>query len=188
VAHFDHLKLQIGSRIFLPLCGKTLDIAWLLDAGYQVAGAELSEVAVEELFADLGTQPRITSQGELTVYKSEQIEIFVGDIFNLTVDLLGIIGAIYDRAALVALPLDMRVRYTSHIRAITDNTKQLLICIEYDQDLMTGPPFSITKNEVKEHYASAYKITLLESSDMKGGFKGGFKGELPAAESVWLLL
>jgi thiopurine S-methyltransferase len=54
LAHFDSLSLRAGSRIFVPLCGKTLDINWLLARGQRVVGAELSEIAVQQLFAGLG--------------------------------------------------------------------------------------------------------------------------------------
>ncbi|KHE91435.1 MAG: hypothetical protein K8F52_18095 [Candidatus Scalindua rubra] len=40
-AYLKELNLVEGSRVFLPLCGKTLDIAWLLSKGYRVTGAEL---------------------------------------------------------------------------------------------------------------------------------------------------
>ena len=54
VKYFQALSLGEGGRVFLPLCGKTLDIGWLLSNGYDVAGAELSEIAVRQLFIELG--------------------------------------------------------------------------------------------------------------------------------------
>src|SRR5690606_15848969 len=102
--HFDRLRLTAGSRLFLPLCGKTRDIAWLLEGGYRVAGVELSEVAIGVLFEELDLEPAIERSGNLLCYSGPGIDIHVGDIFELTAAQLGDVQAIYDRAALVALP------------------------------------------------------------------------------------
>jgi len=183
VKHFKALSLEKGRRVFLPLCGKTLDIAWLLSSGYRVVGAELSELAITQLFMDLEVEPRISEIDEVIHYNTEYIDIFVGDLFHLTRKMLGPVDAIYDRAALVAMPKEMRSQYTTHLRTITDHAPQLLICFEYDQTLMEGPPFSVSGEEVNQHYRDSYKLTLIESSDIVGGLKG----KCEAKESVWLL-
>ncbi len=183
IAHFSALSLPPGSRIFLPLCGKTRDIAWLLANGYRVAGVELSEKAIAELFQELRITPTVTNAGPLTRYSSDGIDIFVGDFFALTAELLGAVDAIYDRAALVALPDSMRAAYTRHLVAVTNNAPQLLICFEYDQNQMPGPPFSVTGAEVHRHYDSDYQLRCLASPDVAGGLKG----VCPATETVWLL-
>lgn len=183
VKHFPALDLATGSRIFLPLCGKTLDIHWMLAQGFQVVGAELSAIAIEQLFDELGVKPEITLLENLQYYRAPNIDIFVGDIFNVTAGLLGQVDAIYDRAALVALPFNMRSQYTSHLKAITHNAKQLMICFVYDQNQLAGPPFSIGDDEVKAHYNSTYTIKLLESTEVAGKLKG----QCPANEKIWLL-
>ena len=104
VQHLDRLELESGSRVFVPLCGKTTDIAWLLAQGFQVVGIELSEIAVQDLFADLQLSPTIIETQGLLGYSAPKIEVFVGDIFHLDRGTLGTIDAVYDRAALVALP------------------------------------------------------------------------------------
>ena len=183
VQYFNELSLAKGSRVFVPLCGKSLDIHWLLSNGYRVAGAELSKIAVEQLFAELGVEPVVSRSGEVEQYRAKNIDIFRGDIFDLSPEMLGPVDAIYDRAALVALPEDMRARYTEHLLAITDIAPQLLICFEYDQSLMDGPPFSIRDKEVHRHYCDRYHLTLLASEDIPGGLKG----RCAAKEKVWLL-
>lgn len=183
IQHFNALSLTKGSRVFIPLCGKTRDIAWLLDHGYSVAGAELSKKAVEQLFAELGVSPVISSIGELDHYSATNIDIFAGDIFHLSEHLLGLTDAIYDRAALVALPLAMRNQYIDHLMRITNKAPQLLICYEYDQHALNGPPFSISTEEVHQHYAENYTLTLVHSTSLPGGLKG----KCAAMENVWLL-
>lgn len=181
--YLSKLNLNQGNRIFLPLCGKTRDIAWLLANGYNIAGAELSEIAVKDLFHDLGIVPEIFSIGSLIHYKAKGIDVFVGDIFEVNSELLGLVDAVYDRAALVALPLRMRELYTSHLLKITNGAPQLLITYEYDQQLIEGPPFSISKEEVNNHYANEYTITNLERKEISGGLKG----KVSSSETVWLL-
>ncbi len=183
VAHFEELHLAKGSRVFLPLCGKTRDIASLLASGYRVAGAELSELAINALFKELAIEPTIAKVGKLTRYSAKDIDIMVGDIFDVSAENLGPIDAIYDRAALVALPASLRAQYTSHLMNITGAAPQLLISYEYDQLLVAGPPFSVTADEVKQHYGAAYQVKCVESRNVEGGLKG----KVPSTESVWLL-
>ena len=183
ITYFKELSLAKGCRLFVPLCGKTLDIAWLLSQGYRVSGAELSEIAIKQLFAELGVEPGITNMGDVKQYSAADIDIFVGDIFNVTREMLGFIDAIFDRAALVALPETMRVRYAKHIIDITDHAPQLLITYEYDQNLRDGPPFSVSHEEVSRHYKDSYNISSLISVDVGGGLKGSSA----ARENVWLL-
>jgi len=181
--HLPALELEQDSRVFLPLCGKTLDIAWLLGQGYRVAGAELSELAIQQLFAELGVEPAVSELGKLKQYSADGIDIFVGDIFELSPDRLGAVDAIYDRAALVALPEGTRDRYTTHLIDLTQAAPQLLICFEYDQSVMNGPPFSINREMVEGYYGDRYQLNLAESSELAGGLKG----RIPTKENVWLM-
>ncbi|MEA5463832.1 thiopurine S-methyltransferase [Leptothoe sp. PORK10 BA2] len=183
VTYFKELALVKGSRVFVPLCGKTLDIAWLLSNGYHVAGAELVEIAIEQLFIELGVEPKISELGQLKQYSASNIDIFVGNIFDVSSQILGSVDAIYDRAALVALPDEIRHRYTAHLREITGQAPQLLVSYEYDQSLMSGPPFSISDEEVNQHYGDSYDLTLMASTNIPDGLKGKFA----ATENVWLL-
>lgn len=170
--NFGALKLEKGSRVFLPLCGKTLDIHWLLEKCYRVVGVELSENAVQELFCELGVEPQISKQGGLKLYSAESIDIFAGDIFELSAEQLGTVEAVYDRAALVALPEVTRLRYIHHLLAITKAAPQLLLNIEYDQSLTPGPPFSVSGEDIDNYYAVTFTVTLLDEVDVPGGLKG----------------
>jgi len=183
MAHVDKLKLLTGSRIFIPLCGKTRDIAWLLSCDYKIVGAELSEVAIQELFAELGVEPEVTKEGAFTVYRALDIDIFVGDIFNVTADVLGHVDAVYDRAALVALNESLRSRYAEHLIEVTHSAAQLLITYEYDQTVIPGPPFSVNETLVHQYYDPMYELTFVERQDIEGGLKG----KVASTETVWLL-
>ena len=183
VDYIEHLSLKGGQILFLPLCGKTLDIAWLLSKGYQVVGIELHEPAVIELFEDLGVEPEITFVRNLKHYHHACVSIYVGDLFDLTQEDLGSIDAVYDRAAIVALPEPIRAQYAQHIVTVSGLASQLLINYEYDQAVVNGPPFSVSNDELKMHYSQHYTMTLLHHCDVDGGMKG----QCPAIENVWLL-
>jgi thiopurine S-methyltransferase len=183
VKHFGKLGLAPGSRVFVPLCGKSRDLAWLLAQGFRVAGAELSELAVRQWFEESGIEPTVRDIGKLRLYSGPDVDILAGDVFELSGESLGGIDAIYDRAALVALPADTRRRYTAHLRALGGDAPQFLICFLYDQALMDGPPFSIDDEEVRAHYGDAYQLTLCEVRDVPGGLKG----QCAAQEKAWLL-
>ncbi len=183
MAHVSRLNLTKGQRIFLPLCGKTVDIFWLLDAGYRVVGAELSKLAVDELFTTLNVEPEISQQGDLLHYSASGIDVFVGDIFLLTQKQLGPVDAIYDRAAMVALPKIMRARYAAHLIEITQSAQQLLIAFDYDQTQLNGPPFAVIESELKSLYAEAYQLKAQE----KRSVDGKLKGTVEALEIAWHL-
>lgn len=196
VRHFGQLSLAPGSRVFLPLCGKTLDIHWLLAQGYTVLGAELSELAVQQLFSELQLTPEISDltplnhtdePKSLRRYAAANLQIYVGDIFALPANVLGQLDAIYDRAALVALPAPMRVQYANLLQNLQSptgkNVPQLLITLEYDQSISAGPPFSIPEPEITTLYGENYRINALEHLHLPDGLKGKY----PVQESVWYL-
>lgn len=180
-AYFDTLELAPGARVFVPLCGKTRDIGRLMDKGFRVLGVELSELAVRELFRDLAIGPDVVPVGEHMLYRADGIDIFVGDYFALTAKALGPVDAVYDRAAMVALPPVMRGGYPAHLMALTETAPQLLLTYEYDQSKLDGPPFSVSPAEVEEQYGPFYALTRLED------VPGEFRGAVAATETVWRL-
>lgn len=183
ITHFPSLNLTPDNRVFVPFCGKSLDLGWLLSRGYAVTGAELSELAVTQLFVELGMEARISDVGKFKIFRGEKIDIFVGDLFDLSREILGPVDAVYDRAALVALPEAMRARYAAHLKMITALAPQLVIGYEYDQTVVPGPPFSVTADELHRHYGDGYALTPLAHLDVPGGLKG----KCPATEHVWKL-
>ncbi len=180
---FSHLNLPTGSTVLVPLCGKSHDLAWLAQHGYRVWGIELSELAVETFFKEQSITAQRMDRGELTAYRSENIEILVGDFFNVTAEHLPKVDAVYDRAAIVALPEPKRHRYTSHLVQLSVRAQQLIVTYEYDQSTMPGPPFSVDEQELRSHYQQDYSITLLHEQTVPGKLKGS-----QAIEKVWLCI
>jgi len=183
-AVFPRLSLNAGDRVFVPLCGKAEDLDWLVAQGCRVVGAELSQMAVEAAFERMGLAPDIDPLGELTRYRAGAVEIFVGDVFRLTAEALGAVDAVYDRAALVALPEAMRRDYARHLIATTAAARQLLIAFEYDQTRMDGPPFSVPETEIRALYAETYALERAVDVDI-GGPLAERAGSV--RETAWLL-
>lgn len=180
--HLGELCVPSGGRVFLPMCGKTVDIDWLRDRGCRVAGAELSPLAVGQLFERLRLEPTITRAGKLECWSAEGIDVFVGDLFGLTPAQLGHVDAVYDRAALIALPSTMRRAYAVHLHALATGARQLLITLTYDAGAASGPPFSVEDAEVPLLYPQA-SAAVLERRDVPGGLRG----RIPAVETAWQL-
>ena len=165
IAHEHQFLGDRPRRVLVPLCGKTVDLAWLADRGHEVIGVELVAQAVDELFAALGQTPEVQQQGALTVFRWQRITILCGDIFDVSAADAGPVDRIWDRAALVALPAEVRRRYARHVRTLAaPGAVQLLNAFEYDTAVMEGPPFSVPDAEVRELYAPA-QIDVLEQRD-----------------------
>ncbi|NVK55794.1 MAG: thiopurine S-methyltransferase [Alteromonadaceae bacterium] len=183
VRYADELGFTSPCRILVPLCGKSHDMTFLLKRGCDVLGVELSQVAVEQYFAALNIIPEIKQCGELLCYSAPGITLFCGDLFALEPKHTGTIDAVYDRAALVALPAEMRTSYCQHVHTLAPQAKQLLITFEYDQSAIAGPPFSVSPSEIEQYYAAHSDITPLMSAELAGGLKG----KVPATERAWLI-
>jgi len=155
-------RLDAGKRVLVPLCGKAEDLAWLAAQGHQVVGVELVETAVQAFFAERGVTPEVKRDGVFTRYTADAITVLAGDFFATTLDRLGPIDALYDRAALIALPPTMRADYVEHLRALLpEGAPGLVVTVEYPQDQMAGPPFSVPEAELRAHYAGC-EVELLD--------------------------
>jgi thiopurine S-methyltransferase len=162
----DHLGVQAGSQILVPLCGKSLDMLWLADHGYRVTGIEISELATRDFFAENGLDHEIIDRAGVTVYRGENIDICCVDFFTVEKTDLPLIDAVYDRASLIALPPDMRLAYAGHLTSlINPGTRSLLVTLDYPQQEMRGPPFSVTPAEVEQLFSVHYCINSLHSED-----------------------
>lgn len=162
------LSLPAGSRIFVPLCGKSLDLIWLAKQGHQVIGIELSHLAVEAFFSENQLKVERHQVGGLELWQSEKISLFCGDFFDLTAEILGQVDAVYDRASLIALPPAMRQDYAAKMAELAQSAPKLLVTLEYEQSKMDGPPFSVSEDEVRALYQAKYQVKQLTAQDVLG--------------------
>ena len=165
--HWATLAIPQDATVFVPMCGKSLDLLWLLDKGYRVIGVELSPIAVEDFFRENDISFEVSEDGPFYVYRHNELTIYQGDFFQLDKQHLEDVEVIYDRAALVALPEEMRREYAEHIgKYMPDNEDILLVTMEYPQPEMDGPPFAVAEQEVHNLYGHKYEIYLLERFDV----------------------
>ncbi len=159
---WGRLDCAAGARVFVPLCGKSQDMLWLRGQGHGVLGVEVSDQAVEAFFADNELTAEHSMEGEFQRVACDRVDLLQGDFFKLTADHLADIGAVYDRASLVALTPELRKRYAGHLQSIVPAGAQiLLVSMEYDQGKKEGPPFSVAEAEVREHYEGRYSVEKL---------------------------
>ena len=164
---WERLEVAPGAPVFVPLCGKSLDIRWIAEQGHPVIGVELSAVAVEDFFREQGWEPARTAQGPFTRWHSGAVTLLCGDFFDLRPQDLAGASAVYDRASLIALPPPMRQRYAAHLTGLlAPGTRCLLVTFEYPQQQMAGPPFSVTAEEVRHLYGDAFEVKELCEQDI----------------------
>ncbi|TWC29457.1 thiopurine S-methyltransferase [Pseudomonas sp. SJZ079] len=167
--YWPDLALPSGTRVLVPLCGKSLDMAWLAAQGCRVVGVELAQKAVEDFFSVHELQAQISQDGAFKVYRAGSLEIYCGDFFALTAQQLGDCQAFYDRAALIALPAEMRARYVAHLRELlAPGCQGLLVTLDYPQAEMQGPPFALDEAEVQGLFESGWQMRLMEARDVLG--------------------
>ena len=164
---WETFNIPTDSKIFVPLCGKSRDILWLLSLGYQLVGVEISPLAVENFFSENNLEARITNCGNFQLWETNGLSIYLGNFFDLSSMQLAGCKAIYDRAALIALPPEMRHEYVLHLKKIAPALSHtLLVTLEYAQQEMPGPPFSVDENEVHSLFGDTCDIELLFAEDI----------------------
>ena len=165
--HWPSLGLAPGSRVFVPLAGKSLDMLWLASRGHRVLGVEIEPLAVEQFFAENNLVPAIHDSRYGRHYISDEIEFICGDVFALDEDALSGCAAVFDRAALIALPPPMRERYVHELYArLPAGCLGLLVTLEYPPGEKQGPPFTVPESEVRERYGRDWNVDMLERRDI----------------------
>lgn len=149
-----------SGRVFVPLCGKTLDLWWLRQQGHSVVGVELSPLAVQAFFDEAGVTPAVASHRDLECWQASNVDLYCGDFFALRPEDVAGCQMVYDRAALIALPPDLRREYVSHLHHLfPQGAHMLLVTLDYPQIEMDGPPFAVSDAEVRNLYSSAQQLT-----------------------------
>jgi thiopurine S-methyltransferase len=169
--HLQHfwpkLNLAAGSRVFVPLCGKSRDMLWLREQGHEVIGVEISPLAIEAFFAENGLLASNTKYGDFDIYQSNGFRLYCGDFFRLKPEDISGVNAVFDRASLIALPPSMHNAYADHMQTILPpGANTLLITLSYPQHEMRGPPFSVNEPEVRNLYEKTGQVQLLHSADV----------------------
>lgn len=179
-------QLQPCVRIFVPLCGASPDLGWLA-ARTQVVGAELAELACQQLFAPSASQSSPENANGFVCWQQDALTVWQGDYFRLTPAQLQQVQAIYDRAALIALPAPMRQAYVKHLRLLCPHARLLLLTLEYPQDEKAGPPFSVDSTEIAQLFADCQRRELARIDIQQQGFGRRKMRASRLEEVVWLI-
>jgi thiopurine S-methyltransferase len=181
-------------KVFVPLCGKSKDMLWLSQNNYKVFGVECSGRAVKDFFEENALNYKHAERDQHALYQSSDlpalIEIYQGDFFELSAADLDDVTDIFDRASLVALPVDMRQTYADKMaELLKPGVRTLLVTLTYDPAEMDGPPFSVTEDEVNALYADNFtvqKLLLKEVIEDEPGMKN--RGLTSLVETVYKLV
>lgn len=164
--YWDAVGAPAGCRVLVPLCGKSLDMDWLAARGHAVLGVELAPLAVAQFFEERGLVPEVRETANGVHHRAGAIEIVLGDAFALDAALLAGCDAVFDRAALIALPPALRERYVARVYdRLPAGCRGLLVTLDYPQEEREGPPFSVGQPEVQSSLAG-WSPALLERRDI----------------------
>lgn len=176
--YWPTLGVEQGTKVLVPLCGKSLDMRWLADAGHPVLGIELAPEAIAQFLAQRQTPVSRYTQAGFEISRQGSVELWCGDFFHLHIRQAAEVGAFYDRAALIALPPATRERYAFHLaQLVPPGAAGLLVSITHE-DEGAGPPYSVPDQEVTQLFTPNFRVTLLEQ---------GSPDERGRTESVWSL-
>lgn len=164
--HWAALGVPSGATVFVPLCGKSIDMSWLAGQGYRVVGAELSGLAVDTFFTEHDLAPDVRSHEGFTIKSAGGIEIWCGDFFALERSKLPRLDAAYDRAAAVAMPPKMQPRYAAKMAELMPpRSAVLLVGLDYDPQEMQGPPFDMSRTRIRELFEPSFDVSVIEAKD-----------------------
>jgi len=167
--YWAELGIDSDSQVLVPLCGKSSDMLWLREQGHPVLGVELSDLACRDFFTEQGVDIDAIASGEFHRRERDGITLLAGDFFKLDRTDLSSMNAIYDRAALIALPPEMRIEYANHIAKLTVSGDQvLLIALDYDTP-RNEPPFAVSDDEVHALYSAHFDIEVLDTESLDEG-------------------
>ncbi|SIP99736.1 thiopurine S-methyltransferase [Solilutibacter tolerans] len=165
--HWPSLHAKPGSEVLVPLSGKTLDMPWLAAQGQRVLGIELSERAIKSFFLEQELSDVVSDTPDGPLHRANDIAILEADAFEVSETTLSGIRHVYDRAALIALPPELRQRYVDTLYArLPAGTNAVLITLEYPQHEKDGPPFSVSEDEVYSLFSRVWDVALLERRDI----------------------
>ncbi len=164
VKYWNKLATDKGT-VFVPLCGKTKDMLFFVEQGHKVIGVELSEIACNEFFADNNIEYEVEQLDKLKLYKAKDLQIYCGDLFDLDPAILSDVSYVFDRASLIALPHEIRLRYVDFMDQHIGNAKYFLITIHFDNQEV-GPPFAMNADMVTQYFGSRFAIEPIESKEL----------------------
>ncbi|MCB0272149.1 MAG: hypothetical protein KDD46_03965 [Bdellovibrionales bacterium] len=165
VKYYDAYSLRNENHFFFPLCGKTLDVDWILQKGHQVTCVEISEIAIEEIAKRLHIHWQMRTENNFTVYQHDKLTIYKGDYFDCVNLDIPPIDVVFDRGAFVAIDPKKREKYANIYKKLHPK-KMFLVLYRYDLNASTSPPFAFEEGEIEKLLTSDFDIDKLEENEM----------------------
>ncbi|SEG23722.1 thiopurine S-methyltransferase [Vibrio hangzhouensis] len=186
IKYWEQLAPHREQSVFVPLCGKSEDLVWLAQRHDNVVGVELSQIAVRSFFSEHFYTPMVTPiSGQYELYQFDELNLYVGDYFSVPVEPVELI---YDRAALIAIPQSLRPAYAEKLKqTLKPEGKILLVSLDYIQEEMSGPPYSVDRQEIEQLFGEGYSIEKLERDEAGKDHRRIQQGLTRFAEEVWLI-
>jgi len=162
--------------VFIPLCGKTLDLLYLAQQGYRVCGVEFIQRAAEDFFNEhineVGRMKTEQRTSDCLVLSSEKLPIiiYVCDIFHpelrhfIQEDHHAPVSHIWDRGSFVAINPNDRLRYLKSLLPLlpppapgheddhhhTDRVQWLIANAVYPASIANGPPHTVIDGNLRD--------------------------------------
>lgn len=127
---------------------------------------------------------RLNAQHEL--YQFDELTLFTGDFFTAPVESVDLV---YDRAALVALPEEMRAEYAQRVlQLLKPGGRILLVSMDYVQTELSGPPFSVPEAEIRTLFMGCEVRRVYQDTSIDPHLNKRTQAGLSRfAEEVWVI-
>ncbi|XP_071529319.1 thiopurine S-methyltransferase-like [Panulirus ornatus] len=165
--HHETLLLRSpGLRVFVPLCGKSVDLKWFYDKGHTVVGVEGVEQAAVEFFSEHSLNYKTEQLTWAKLYKTndDRLNIYCCDMFKVDIATLGKFDVVWDRGSLVAIYEEDRKSYVSILKSLlASDFRYLLSVTQYTpNENFSGPPRNIPTELIEELFGEICKLKILE--------------------------
>jgi len=167
-------------KIFVPLCGKTVDMKWLADNGIDVIGLDAVRVSLEQFYSEHNIENSVEKCADLgqeaEVFKSSdnKIRLYCADMFKFSPDIEGTFDAIWDRGSLVAIYRKDVPTYAEIIKKLLKPGASCLVEVfEYDVSIFDGvdnpqkppPPHPVLEEELRRLYEPDCSVEQLDRNE-----------------------
>jgi thiopurine S-methyltransferase len=167
VKHWSTIGATAQGEVLVPLCGKSLDMVWLAEQGHTVVGLDMVKQAIETFFEEQGLEVESTEHDHHTRHVHPPFTLLHGNVLEIKPKTVQA-DAWYDRAAMIALPVESREAYVAQLRQQTKpGAVGLLITFAYPQEQMQGPPFSLQDEHVFELFSEGFDVECLETRELE---------------------
>ncbi|XP_042875843.1 thiopurine S-methyltransferase-like [Penaeus japonicus] len=168
--HAEEVFWKEAARVFFPLCGKTEDMRWAYDRGHTVVGLEAIETPVRLFFErhrDLGHSVEELEYGKLYKSKDRRLQVFVCDVTDIPLVVLGKFDVVVDCGAYVSIHPRDRTKYVETVTSALEKDYRYFLEVCHDAPPgATGLPHSVSFGQLKRDFGPLRKLKFLSTEDI----------------------